>query len=97
MSEFKKETSKEAYEKDIKGKMFSVRNTFLTKCKVSTSEAIKRVLSLPMSHLNIDVLYLTTDLKKNRTKMLKSLSVLEKMHPDDTNVFAFNIIDKYKN
>ena len=26
--------------------------------------------------------------------MLKSLSILEKMHPDDTNVFASNIIDK---
>ena len=29
--------------------------------------------------------------------MLKSLSILEKMHPDDTNVFASNIIDKYEN
>ena len=29
--------------------------------------------------------------------MLKSLSVLEKMHPEDTNVFASNIIDKYEN
>ena len=28
--------------------------------------------------------------------MLKSLSTLEKMHPDDTNVFASNVIDKYK-
>ena len=29
--------------------------------------------------------------------MLKSLSTLEKMHPDDTNVFASSIIDKYEN
>ena len=29
--------------------------------------------------------------------MLKSQSVLEKMHPEDTNVFASNIIDKYEN
>ena len=29
--------------------------------------------------------------------MLKSLSTLEKMHPDDTNVFTSNIIDKYEN
>ena len=36
-------------------------------------------------------------LKKNRTRMLKSLSVLEKMHPDDTNVFASNNIEKFKN
>ena len=29
--------------------------------------------------------------------MFKSLSILEKMHLGDTNVFASNIIDKYKN
>ena len=50
-----------------------------------------------MRYSNIDVLYVPTGLKKNRTRMLKSLSVLEKMHLDDTNVFASNIIDKYKN
>ena len=92
-----KKPSKEAYEKDIKGKMFSIGNTFLTKHEVSTHEAIKRVLSLPMRHSNIDVLYVPTGLKKNRTRMLKSLSTLEKMHPDDTNVFASNVIDKYEN
>ena len=29
--------------------------------------------------------------------MLKSLSVLEKVHPEDINVFAPNIIDEYEN
>ena len=29
--------------------------------------------------------------------MLKSQSILEKMHPEDTNSFASNIIDKYEN
>ena len=43
MSELMKKPSKESYEKDIKGKMLSIGNTFLTKCKVSTHEAIKRV------------------------------------------------------
>ena len=46
--------SKEAYGKDIKGKMLSIGNTFLTKREVSI-QAIKRVLSLPMRHSNIDV------------------------------------------
>ena len=77
--------------------MFSIGNTFLTKCEVSRHEAIKRVLSLPMRHSNIDVLHVPTDLKKNRTRMLNSLSILEKMHFHVTNVFASNIIDKYKN
>ena len=29
--------------------------------------------------------------------MLKSQSILEKMHPEDANIFASNIIDKYEN
>ena len=57
MSELKKKASKEAYGKDIKDKILSSGNTFLTKREVSTHEAIKRVLSLPMRHSNIDVLY----------------------------------------
>ena len=58
---------------------------------------MKRVLSLPVRHSNIDVLYVSTGLKKSRTRILKSLSTLEKVHPDDTNVFALNVIHKYKN
>ena len=69
----------------------------MTKREVSTHETIKRVLSLPMRHSNLDVLYVPTGLKNNRTRMLKSLSTLEKIHPDNTNVFASNIIGKYEN
>ena len=65
MSKRMKKASKEAYGKDIKGKMLRVGNTFLSKCEVSTHEAIKRVLSLPVRHSNIDVLYVPTGLKKN--------------------------------
>ena len=97
VSERMKKASKEAYGKDIKGKMLSIGNTFVTKREVSTHERIKRVLSLPMRHSNLDVLYVPTGLKNNRTRMLKSLSTLEKIHPDDTNVFASNIIGKYEN
>ena len=76
--------------------MLFINNTRLTKCEVSTHKAIKRVLSLSIRHSNIDVLYVPTSLKKNRTRMLKSLSILEKMHPDDTNVSECSVIDKYE-
>ena len=97
VSEPMKKASKEAYGKDVKGNMLCTGNTFLTKRELSLHEAIKRVLSLPMRHSNIYVLYAPIGLKKNRTRMLKWLSILEKMYPDDTNVFASNIIDKHKN
>ena len=76
MIELMKKALREAYGKYIKGKMLSIGNTFLTKREISTHEAITRVLSLPMRHSNIDVLYVPTGLKKNRTRMLKSLSTL---------------------
>ena len=97
MSRLIKKASKEAYGKDIKGKMLSIDNTFFTKREVSTHKSIKRVSFLPMRHSNIDVLYVPTDLKENKNRMLKSFSILEKMLPDDTNVFASNSSDKYEN
>ena len=86
MSELMKKASKEAYGKDIKKKMHSIGNIFITKREVSTHEGVKRVLSLPLRHSNIDVVYIPTGVKKNRTRMLKPQSILETMHPVDTNV-----------
>ena len=97
MSELMKKASKEAYGKDIRGKMHSIGNVFITKREVSTHEAVKRVLSLPMRHSNIDVIFVPTGLKKNRTRMLKPQSILEVMNHDDTNVYASSILDKYEN
>ena len=92
-----KKASKEAHGKDIKAKICSIRNILLTNHEVSTHETIKRVLSLPMRHSNVDFLYDPTGLKKNRTRMLKSSLILEKKHPDDIIVFASDISDKYEN
>ena len=61
-----KKASKEVYGNDIKGKMLSIGNTFLTKCKVSVHKSIKRVLSLPIRHSNIVILYVPTSLKKKQ-------------------------------
>ena len=59
-----KKASKEAYGDDIKGKMFSIGNTFLSKHEVSTHETTKRVLSLPRRHSSVNVLHVPTGLKK---------------------------------
>ena len=66
MSDLMKKASKEAYGKDIRRKMHSTGNIFLTKREVSTHEAIKRVLPLHMRHSNIDVLYVPTGLEKEK-------------------------------
>ena len=50
-----------------------------------------------MRHSNIDVVYVPTGLKKNRTRMLKTPSVLQIMDPDDTDIFGPSIIVKNQN
>ena len=44
VSELMEKASKEAYGKDIRGKMHSIGNTFFTKWEVSTHEAIKSIV-----------------------------------------------------
>lgn len=76
--------------------MHSIGNTFLTKYKVSTQEAVVRVLSLPMKQWDKDVLYVPSGLKTSRTRILMSLSILEDMHFDDENIVATYIIGNYE-
>lgn len=69
--------------------MRRIRNVFLMKEEVSTHEATKRALSLPLRWLNISVVYIATALKKKiRIRMLKLQSILEMMHPDDPNAYS---------
>lgn len=70
-----KKASKEACGKDMGERMHSIGNVFLTKHEVPTHEAIKRVLFWPMMHSQIGVLYAPNDQKKNRTRMLKPISI----------------------
>lgn len=50
-----------------------------------------------MRSSKISVDFIVTGLKENRTRALKSPDVLQKMSPDDTNIYALNILDKYAN
>ena len=59
-----KKASKEVYGKDFEDKMHCIVTIFLTKCKVSTYEAIKRVLSLSMRN-SIQMFCISSILGKN--------------------------------
>ena len=97
MSELMKKASKEASGKNVKDKLRSIGNVFLTKREVSTHEAIVRSLSLQMRTSRIQTVYIPTGIKNNRTRMLKDQSVLETMDPEDTNVYQSNMLEKYAN
>ena len=68
MSETMKKTSKEAYSKDVRGKINLIGSIFLTKLEVLTHDTIKKVLALSTRNWNIDVLYVPTGLKKIELK-----------------------------
>ena len=50
-----------------------------------------------MRSFNIPTEFVPTGLKKQRMRILKSLVILDKVDPEDTNIYAPNIIDRYKN
>ena len=59
-----RKASKEAFAKNMKDKMGSICNVFLTKRDVLTHEAIQRVLSMSMRHSISDVVDIPTGVKK---------------------------------
>ena len=97
MSELMKKAAKETNGREVMSKLHAIGNVFLTKREVSSHEAIKRELSLHMRGSNKRCEYIPTGLKKQRTRMLKSQNVLNEMDPNDTNVFAPNLLDRYEN
>ena len=47
--------------------------------------------------MDLKVDYVSTGPKMNWTRILKPQAILERMDPDDTKVYATNILGKYKN
>ena len=92
-----KKAGKEASGLGLKEKLRKAGNVFLTKREVTTPEAIKRTLSLPMRSSNIACKYIYTGKSEERLRVLKPKHVLETMDPDDPNVYSAGIIERYIN
>ena len=97
MVELKKKAAKEATGKEVMQKLHATGNIFLTKWEVSSHKAANWELSLNMRSFNIATEFVPTGLKKQRMRILKSLVILDKVDPEDTNIYAPNIIGRYKN
>ena len=80
---------------NLREKLRKGGNVFLTKLEVSIHEAIKRTLSLSMRSLNVGCDFVFTGPSEKRLSVLKPQDVLQKMHPEDKNIFANEIIGKY--
>ena len=96
MSELMKTASKEAGNQTIADQLKPVGKVFVDHREVSVHEAIKRTLSLPLRKSNIATVWVPTGHSKDITRVLKPKEVLETMHDDDPDIYAKNIMDKYK-
>ena len=76
--------------------MRKVGNVLLTKREISTREATKTLPS-PMRSSNIGYDLIFTAPSEKILMVLKFQEVLQKMHPEDINVFANEITEKYAN
>ena len=94
-SELMKKAAKEASGLNLKEKLRKVGNVFITKREVTTPEAIKRSLSLPMRSSNIGCNYIFTGPREKRLRVLKPQHILKTMDSEDPNVYANGIYERY--
>ena len=95
MSELMRKASKEAQNKNIRQALKEIGSIFIKAREVSEHEAIGRILSLPLRRSNIEVIFIQTDLKENRTRLLKSKKSLQSLENDDPDIYLPSIHEKY--
>lgn len=78
-----------------KSSMRKVAHIFLTHREVSAQEAVYRLLSLPLTQGSRQVIFLDTDLKENRTRLFKSLNVIQNLDDYDPVVYVTGMNDRY--
>ena len=92
-----KKASKEATCNGIRGKLRKIGDVFLTTCEIGIHKVALRLLLGPFRRSNIFVFYIPSGPQKDQIRMLKSRDVLDRNDPNDTNIFATNMIEKYIN
>lgn len=89
--------AKEAYGKNAKGKMQAIGDVLATKREYSLHETVKLALSLGLRHSNNNVKFISAGLKNDIIRILKLQEVLQTLHSNDQDIYAPNLLEKYKN
>ncbi|XP_070203476.1 uncharacterized protein [Littorina saxatilis] len=79
----------------VKEQVRIIANKFLNHCEISAQEAVYLLLQLPMCRSSRDVIFVNTSPPEERVVLLKSLSSLQVMDDDDTEVACKGLIDRY--
>ena len=98
MSELMRKTAKECDSENNRSVLRKVGGVLIRKRETSLHETCMRALSMDLRKSNNEVVFVPTGDPNKRCRVLKPQSVLDKMmkdNPEDTNIFASNIFDKY--
>ena len=95
MCEWLKDVGRESRSDDSVKQLRRLGSAFLHKREVRAQEATYRLLSIPMKKLSRSVVFLNTNVAKERISVIKPLQHLEMMHDEDEDVFQKSMIDCY--
>ena len=75
--------------------MNKIKKEFLGKHVIGAPESCMQVLSLWLMKKSRKVIYVNSNMKHERVSLPKTKAQLDKMHPDDDDVFATSLLDRY--
>ena len=81
--------------KDLRQQVRQIGNKFLNASETCAQEAAYLVLQLPVTRATRDVLFINTSSPDERTFLLKSKEMLEKLKDDSTDIGSNNLIKRY--
>lgn len=87
-----RKAKKVANDNTVRDKLFTIANVLRKGREVSNHEAIMKVLSIPLRRSNIPVQFISTNLKQNRTRMLKPQHVINSMNDDDEDIYVKSML-----
>ena len=95
MSELLKRAAREIDSENMRSQLKKVGSVFLTNRELSAQEAVYRSLQMPLRKFSKAIVFINTDERSQRVKLLKPQAQLELLDEDDENGFCNNLIDRY--
>ena len=95
MGQLLKDVANDYRSMELKHQMNVIKGVFLNHREVSAQEAAYRLLSLPLKKMSSKVVFINTNPKECRVKIMKPMNIIKNMTDDDEDIFYLSISDKY--
>ena len=90
-----KQVAAEVRRDELRTQLRKIGSAFLDHREISAQEAVYRLLSLPMKQLSRAVVFVDTNIKKDRIAVLKGRDAIDQLDGEDTDVFQKSLVDRY--